>query len=225
MKILKTLTICSILLAAGPVLASQWGGHNGTVYLSIDSAESIVSTATSPAKGDMGVLVDVSAVLTDLDPLLHDGERVMAVGGFEIKLGIEGVQDARIVNKDITVKHLDMSEDPAGCVAGLFPDLELKDGSAVLVTWKVLIPGPVRPVKFYIDASGVQSCAGLEGCADSGTCVLWSGSVQARQHGLLFSAGYVPAYLNWEGEADLSPVRGTTDWEDTGLFTLGTVVE
>jgi hypothetical protein len=142
-----------------------------------------------------------------------------------LKLGIEGAENPQVVSKTITIKHLDVSETPEGCVVGLFPDLGLKDGAAVLVTWKVLMRGPARPVKFVLDPSGVQSCDGLEGCAGSETYALWSGSVQARQHGLLFSAGYVPAYLNWEGEPDLTPVRGTTDWQDTGLFTLGSAAE
>lgn len=220
MKKMTTLVTCAALLAAAPTLASQWGGHHGTIYLSIDSTDAVVSVAGSPALGEMGVVVDVSAVLTDLDPLLQDGERVLAVGGFEMKLGIEGADDARVLEKTITVKHLDLSEDPTGCVVGLFPDLGLADGSAVLVTWKVLVPGEAKPVKFVLDPGGVQSCADLEGCDGSGTLALWSGSMQARQHGLLFSAGYVPAYLNWDGEKDLTPVRGKTDWQDTGLFTL-----
>jgi hypothetical protein len=220
MKTLTTLLTCAVLLAAGPVLASHWGGHHGTIHLSINSADEIVPVADAAGENDAGVLVEVTAVISDLQPLLFNGVRVMALGGFEIMLAIEGADDARVVSKTITEKHLDMSNDPASCVVGIFPDLTLKDGSSVLVTWTVWVPGPPHPVKFYLDPAGVESCESLEPCAGSGSPALWSGSLQARQHDLLFSAGYVPAYLNWEGEADLTPIHGTTDWSETGLFTL-----
>ncbi len=219
MKTATLITAC-LLLTVATAGASVWGGHHGTIHLSFDAAEPVAASTAEPL-GEAGVIVDVHAILTDLDPILHEGERVMACGGYELRLGIEGADDCRILSQTVPVKSLNTAEEPGACRVGLYPDIELRTGSALLVSWKVQIPGDAKPIRFVLEQDGVHSDANLEGAADSGSYALWSGSLQLRQHGLLFSAGFVPAYLNWDGEPDLTEIRGTVDWEETGHFTLG----
>lgn len=217
---IRLLVAAVVLLTAAAATASEWGGHHGTIYLSFDAGPDVRSVADMEAIEGAGVLVDVHAVLTDLDPILYGGERVLGVGGFELKLAVEGADDARIVGQEVSIKHFDVAEGPEACMVGLFPDLPLVTGSATLVTWQVLIPGEPRPVRFVLDPSGVVSDRSMSDAAVSGSYALWSGSMQLAQHGLLFSSSFVPAYLNWEGDADLTPVSGKGSWRDTGLFTM-----
>jgi len=70
-----------------------------------------------------------------------------------------------------------------------------------------------------LDPAGLRTCETTAGCPGSGTQAVWVASAVAGQAGLVFGAGWSPAYLNWEGEADRAVVRGATHWSETGLFT------
>ena len=207
--------LCPVLAFAG-----GWGGHNGTVHLSFAPPPELQPTLEAEAMGEMGNLVDVYAVLKDLLPLKHEGERIMAAGGYELRLRIEGADDARVISKTIATPHMDVAKDPAGVACGLQPDITFEEEGTVLVVWKVLVPGPTRPVSFHLDSVGLMTAEAVQKIKDSGTYAIWSGSLQNRQHGLLFSSGYVPAFLNTPGDPDLTERRGRGDWQDSGMFEL-----
>ena len=49
---------------------------------------------------------------------------------------------------------------------------------------------------------------------------MYVGSVPSYQMGDVFGAGYVPAYLNWDGEPDLQPQSGEASWQDVGIYEI-----
>ncbi len=218
----RLLTLCLFVALICPLAAgaSTWGGHNGTIHLGFAPPPDLQASTQAEAMGDMGVLIEVYAILKDTLPLQHEGESILATGGYEFRLRIEGANDARIISKNIPTTHFDVSEDAAGVTCGLQPDITFVEDGIVLVVWKVLIPGAPKPVSFHLDPDGVKSIAKSGPVHDSGSYAIWTGSLQNRQHGLVFSAGYVPAYLNTTGELDLAERRGLGDWQDSGKFQL-----
>jgi len=220
MKNHLTILLALVLLLPTTAGASDWGGHHGTIHLSFTPPPDLQPVSRGESMGEMGTVVEVFAVLKDLDPIKHEGERILAAGGYELRLRIEGADDARVLTKEIPTPHFDVSKDPAAVICGLQPDITFTAQGVVLVVWKVLIPGAPHPVSFHLDPAGVRSLTGIESAAESGSYAIWSGSLQNRQHGLLFSAGYVPAYLNADGDVDLTERLGTGHWSDRGMFTV-----
>lgn len=209
---------------AAPAAASLYGGHNGTVRLSFapgDSAagDTLQAVRTAAAAGPEGVIVDLYAVLDGVERILYQKQQVRALGGFELKLKIEG-GPAEIIAQEFPVRAWNMVQTPGHCYAGVYPELPLRDGRGVLVHWRVRFPETPRNVRFALDPAGLYSCETLDKCPESGAQVLWAGSAVARQEELIFAAGWAPAYLNWEGTPSLAPVAGTWSWRDTGLFTV-----
>ncbi|HPF35574.1 MAG TPA: hypothetical protein P5571_02145 [Candidatus Krumholzibacteria bacterium] len=216
----------AILLAALLFLATSagavtWGGELGVVHLSFQPAPDVQPVLEQePAQG-LGLLVDVYAVMMDMDPVRYRGERVLAAGGYEMRLRVEGAEGAQVLGKEIPVNNLDVAPDNAGIICGLQPDITFQDKGVVLAKWRVRIPGDnPKPVSFHLDPEGAVSHRGVAGAEDAAPYMLWTGSLQNRQHGLMCAAGYVPAWLNPEGEPDLTPRHAKVSWRDTGLFTL-----
>jgi len=209
-----------LLICAAPAGAITWGGHLGQVHLSFAPAPDVQPVLAKEPEPGLGLLVDVYAVMMDVDPVLYEGERVLALGGYEMRLRVEGAEDAQVLSKEIPVTHLDVAKDTAGIMCGLQPDITFLDEGVVLAKWQVRIPGDeARPVSFHLDPAGLRSHKGVADAEDAGAYMLWTGSLQNRQHGLMFAAGYVPAWLNPDGDPDLTPRHGRTSWRDTGHFT------
>lgn len=181
------------------------------------TGDSLVVAATT-AGGPRGALIDLYAVLDDVALLYWNGLQLRALGGIEFALRIEG-GEAMIVGQEFPLRAFNVRSEPGRLSAGLFPELALRDRRATLVHWRIYLPGTPRNLAFRLDPAALGTCATLEGCPGSGSQALWTGSPVSEMAGLIFSAGYTPAYLNWEGEPDLAVVRGRGDWCETGLFT------
>ncbi len=181
------------------------------------TGDSLVVAATT-AGGARGALIDLYAVLDDVALLYWNGLQLRALGGIEFALRIEG-GEAMIVGQEFPLRAFNVRPEPGRLSAGLFPELALRDRRATLVHWRIYVPGTPRNLAFRLDPAALGTCATLEGCPGSGSQALWTGSPVSEMAGLIFSAGYTPAYLNWEGEPDLAVVRGRGDWSETGLFT------
>lgn len=208
------------LLLAVPAAAVTWGGDLGRVHLSFAPAPDLRPVLEQEPEPGLGLLVDVYAVMKDVDPVLFAGERILAIGGFELRLRVDGPPGVQVLAKEVPIAHLDVAEDAAGIMCGLQPDMTFTDEGIVLARWQVRIPGEKTvPVSFHLDPAGTRSSRGVPEAEGSDPFMVWTGSLQTGQHGLMFSAGYVPAWLNPDGEPDLAPRAGKISWRDTGLFT------
>jgi len=181
------------------------------------AGDSLVVAATV-AGGPHGSLIDLYAVLDDVALIHWNGLQLRALGGIEFALRIEG-GTAFIVGQDFPLRAFNVQSEPGRLSAGLFPELALRDRRATLVHWRIYAPGTPGNLAFRLDPAALRTCGTLEGCPESGSQALWTGSAVSEMAGLIFSAGYTPAFLNWEGEPDLTVVRGRVDWSETGLFT------
>ncbi|MHB8078048.1 MAG: hypothetical protein ACYDIE_02170 [Candidatus Krumholzibacteriia bacterium] len=170
------------------------------------------------AGGPRGSLVDLYAVLDDVALVHWNGLQLRALGGIEFALRIEG-GPAFIVGQDFPLRAFNVLSEPGHLSAGLFPELPLRDHRATLVHWRIYLPGTPHDMVFRLDPGALRTCGTMEGCPESGSQALWTGSPVSEMAGLIFSAGYTPAVLNWDGEPDLAVVRGRVDWNETGLFT------
>ncbi len=86
----RCLVAAACVVLAAPAVASTWCGQNGVVRLSFTQGEELTSVTTA-APGESGVtLVDVWAYLDEVEPMARDGEVFLGIGGFELKLVIEG---------------------------------------------------------------------------------------------------------------------------------------
>lgn len=207
--------LCSLLaVGAG---ASDWGGHYGTIRLVFDPVN-LDAVAEVEALPQVGVLVDLYAVLWDLEDCAFAGEALNTVGGYELKLVVEGAP-WKVLSQTLPEKNFNAATEPGTVQCGVFPGVNFVDGPAQLVHWQLLIEGDARNVVFRLDPAGARSCATVPDCADSGTYAIWAGTSSAKQHGLLLSAGYMPAYLNWDGEfPPLEAVHGTGTWQERGFI-------
>jgi len=209
-------------LAAAPpfAAAADWAGHYGDVRLSFTPGPQATHVARRDSLPVVGTMIDLYALLTVPEIVRADGEQVLTVGGLELKLAADGAPGWKVFSQEINGKHINVGPEPGSVAVGLFPGLTFEGGMVQIVHWVVQVPGLARDVVFRLDPAGARSCPTLPGCPESGTCALWAGAVAANQHGLLFSAGYVPAYLNpTDPEPDLTPVRGKVDWRERNLVT------
>ncbi len=200
--------------------AGDWAGHYGDVLLSFTPGPVPTHVARRDSLPVVGTLVDLYALLAVPEIVRARGEQVLTVGGIELKLAVDGAPGWKVLEQEITGKHINVGPEPGTVTAGLFPGLSFEGGMVQVAHWVVQVPGRARDVVFRLDPAGARSCAGLPGCGESGTFALWAGAVAANQHGLLFSSGYVPAYLNpSQPESDLTPRRGSVGWRERGLVT------
>ncbi len=219
-RIVRIFCLAAVVCAAFalPAAASYWSGHNGTIHLSFSEGDTLKATTTAePMPGLDAILVDLYAVIADLDPVVWKGELIASMGGFEFQLAVEGAE-FEVMGKEYSFKHFDAATEPFRCQVGIYPGVSLLSPRVTLVHWTLKLPADARNVKFALDPVGCPSCLKTEGCAADGPPAIWAGTIAADTAGFIFGAGYVPAYLNWEGEADLTPVRGTGDWSESGYF-------
>lgn len=213
------LILVAALAVAAPAAAVTWCGDLGTVHLSFSPPDDLTPSLEAEPTQGLGLVVDVYAVLRALEPVAHQGERILAAGGFELELRIDGAPDAEVLLKEVPIRNIDVAKTKASAYCGLMPDVTLTEAGVTLVHWQVRIPGEeVRPVSFHLDGSALTSAKGVaeaEGCAAQ---AFWSGSLQNKQHGLLFGAAYVPAHLNPDGKPDTTPRHGKAAWRDVGVL-------
>jgi len=211
--ILILMAAAAALIAAAPVSASEWAGHNGVVRLSFSDGDTLAPVLEQHADTPVGVILDLYAVMTDVDPVVWNETAVEALGAFELKLIVEGAQP-EFLSTDFPLECYNMGREPGSCVVGVFPEIRLYDGGpAVLVHWRLRFP------------EGLVGARGTDGFTEDATYALWAGSREAKHAGLIFSAGYAPAYLNFTGEPDLSVVRGEGDWREIGVVTEAAAAE
>jgi hypothetical protein len=215
----RALLISAVLLAvvpAGMAHATRWAGENGIVRLAFDEGEQLETVKTVAPDEHGTVTVDVYAVLSDVDPITVQGERFLAVGGFELKLMVEGAEPL-IVDETYPFPHFNVSQEKGACMVGISPGQSLVDGRATLVHWRLMFMGDPKNVRIGLDPAGLHSCRTLPDCPDSGTQALYVGTADSQLNGVMFGAGYAPAFLNWEGEPDTEPVRGHAPWQKVGI--------
>lgn len=213
----RCLVALACVVLAAPALASTWCGQNGVVRLSFTGGEDLVSVTTA-APGEGGVtLVDVWAFLDEVEPMARDGEVFLAIGGFELKLVIEGAKGT-VVKQEFPFPRLSIGKEMGHCVVGIDPSARLVHGRTELVHWQVMFPQPPQKVIFRLDPEGLPSCKTVEGCPGSGSFALYTGTVDAKQVSDMFGAGCVPAYLNWPQAPEVKPLRGTSPWREVGVY-------
>lgn len=215
---MTAMAVLAILGAGAAARASTWCGENGLIRFSFAEGDTIVeSLVTGEPQGGMTV-VDVTAWLTDMDPVARNGDAFLRVGGIELKLKIDGAE-ANIIGQDFPdPKALNVGAEPGSIAAGFHPGLRCGAGYVKLVHWKVLLKGRPRNVRFGLDGTNLRSCGTMEGCPAAGTQALYAGADAANQLDYLFGAGYVPAWVNADGEPDVTPVTGKVSWRDVGAF-------
>jgi hypothetical protein len=214
----RYLMIAACLVLAAPALASTWCGQNGVVRLSFAQGDDLKSVTTA-APGEGGAtLVDLWAYLDEVEPMAHDGEMFLAIGGFEMKLVVEGAAGT-VVKQEFPWPRINIGSEPGYCIVGIDPSARLVNGRTELVHWQVMFPQPPQKVIFRLDPDSLPSCKTVEGCPGTGSFALYTGTVDAKQVSDMFGAGCVPAYLNWPQPPEVTALRGTSSWRDVGVYT------
>ena len=205
------------LLMVTVATATDWCGENGLVRLSFTEGEELQAVKTVETSGKGITTIDLYAYITDMDPVKRDGEAFMGIGAVEFNLVIEGAEGF-ITSQIFAMANRSVGRKPGEVMVGLDPGLPVKGGSTQVVHWKVLFQGNPENVVFRLDHKELLSCVRTEGCPDAHPLALYTGNDASKQLGSLFGAGYVPAYLNFRGEPDLTPVRGKQTWQDVGIY-------
>ena len=201
--------------ATAPAAASNWCGENGVIRFSFAAGPEL-QPVLHAAPDEHGLTrVDLYVWLTDVEPVALDGEAVLAVGGFEFELEVEGAE-AFVQGKEFPGEGINVAQDAWGCIIGLMPDPVLEDGKTFLARYSLLFQGEPENVRFDLRDEAIISCATLEGCPGSNTQALWIGPRESDMLSEIFGAGVQPAWLNPTGAPDLTVVRGTSGWRDVG---------
>jgi len=218
---LRISIVTAVLIASAATAgASTWAGQLGTIRLSFSEGPEFEHVLRSEPLPRVGVIVDLYALMTDLPPVVFNKERILSVGGYELQLKVDGAE-WKILKTDLPELSVNAGTTKGCLYVGKYNGIEFVDGVAQLVHWRLQLLGELENVVFSLDPAGLNSCQVIEGCPDTGTQAIWTGSGASNQVGLVFGAGYVPAYLNWTcDELDLTPVRGTVEWEELGLVSL-----
>ncbi len=215
---LTALVALAVLGAGRPAAASTWCGENGLIRFSFVEGDTIVEhLVTGEPQGGV-TIIDVTAWLSDLDPVSRNGDAFLRLGGAELKLKITGAE-ASIIGQDFfDPRALSIGSVSGNVAVGFHPGLRCGPGFVKLVHWKVLFQGRPANVRIGLDGTDLRSCATQPGCPESGTQALYVGADAANQLDCMFGAGYVPAWVNPEGEPDMTPVTGKVSWRDVGVF-------
>ena len=207
------LGVAALLLAAAPAAASNWCGENGLIRFSFAEGPDLQPVLHVEPDANGITQVDLWVWLSDVEPMALEGEAILAVGGFELELVVEGAE-AFVTGKEFVAEGLNVARDQWGCILGLNPNPRLEDGRCLLVRYSLLFQGKPQDVRFSIRPEGIVSCGTVAGCEGSGTRALWIGPSDADLLSEIFGAGCVPAWLNPTGEPDLTPERGDSGWRD-----------
>ena len=215
--LITLVSLGGLVSLAGPTAASDWCGENGLIRLMFTVEDERTAVLSAIPGQDGTTRVELYAYLDDLTPLHRDQEALVAIGGFELTLQIEGA-DGFIVAEGFPFKVINVGRRPGECIVGIDPGQKLLPGGTELVHWTVVFAGNPRNVVFRLDQAGSLTCRKLAGCAESGTYAVYVGTVVSGQVGDVFGAGYTPAYLNWDSQPDLTPLTGVESWQDVGRY-------
>lgn len=213
-----TLVLLAAVLLPVSAGATVWCGENGLFRFSFVEGDSLVTVLHTEEPAGEVSFFDVYCWLTDIDPVTREGEAFLHVGGFELKLTITGAE-VFILEQNFPSEVLNLGKELGHIAAGMHPEQRIRDGKVLLVTWKIMIKGPVENVRFGLDPTGLMSCQEIKGCEQNEPPALYVGNESSRQEGLLVGAGYVPAWINPTGEPDQAPLRAKQNWRDVGIFT------
>ncbi len=216
-RLIVVAIMTTVLALMSGVAQAEWCGENGVVRLSFTQEGELQSVATATPNETGLTMVDLYVFLDDVDPVEHAGERFLNVGGFELKLKIEG-SEASILEQGFPEKIMNVGPETGWCLVGIDGGAQIKDGRAYLMRWKIAFPGKPENVVFSLDPAGVVSCHQIPECSESGIQALYVGTLPSKQAGLLVGAGCVPAYLNWDGEPDLTPIHSKVSWTELGVL-------
>ncbi len=205
------------LAFAVPAGATTWCGENGLVRFSFVAGDSLVQVFDSGPAENGVTKVDLYAWLTDYDHVKHDGEVMTALGAYELSLKITGAE-AYIIKQELPGEGFNVGKAQGTLAYGLADGLSLTPGRVMLAHWQIMFQGRPEDVRFGLDPAELQSCAKTEGCPGSGAQALYVGAASCNQLDMMFGAGYVPAWLNPIAGPDLTPVRGTSPWQEVGVF-------
>lgn len=216
-KFFMALTLTSLVLVAGAASASTWCGDNGVIRFSFAEGDSLVTVLESGEPENGVTTFEVYAWLTDITPVATDGEAFLHLGGMELILDISGAE-AFILEQEFPSKALNLGNEMGKIAAGMSPGEKIENGKVMLVRWKIMIQGRPENVRLGLDGTGLQTCQTLEGCPECEPQALYVGNEGSRQVGIVFGAGYEPAWINPTGEPDQTHVTGKCSWKDVGIF-------
>lgn len=215
--LLVALSILSLVGLAATAAASTWCGKNGVLRLSFTEGEELTQVqALAPDQTGL-TTVELYAILADREPVAHEGEQFLTIGGFELMLVVEGAEPI-FKSEVFPEQSFNMSRVQGACRVGIFPGQAIQPQGTTLAHWTLLFAGEVANVKFSLEADWCPSCPGLVGCLDSQTYALYTGTPDAKMSGMMFGAGYAPAYLNWADQPALEAVAGQQTWAEVGVF-------
>ncbi len=206
-----------VMFTMGSAAASDWCGENGLVRLSFTEGDELQPVKTVETDGKGVVTVDLYAYLTDMDPVKKNGEAFLGIAAVEFTLVIEGAEGF-ITSQEFAMINRTVGRRPGEVMVGFDPGLPVNDGQTQVVHWEILFQGNPKNVVFSLDPDALLSCTRTEGCSEGRPYALYTGNDACKQLGSIFGAGYVPAYLNYEGEPDLTPLRANQTWRDVGLY-------
>lgn len=209
--------IVPVLAFACGATASTWCGENGTIRFDFAEGDDPV-TVLETGEPEGGVTrVQVRCWLDGLDPVAHDGEAFLYIGGFELSLDIGGAE-AFILKQELPEGSLNLGKKSGQIAAGIHPGEKIIDGRVLLATWELMFQGRPENVRIGLDPAGAHSCTTMDECPDGETPAIYVGNEGSRQLKFMFGAGYEPAWINPAGEIDQEPVRGPRSWRDVGVF-------
>ncbi len=213
------LTVILALAAMGmasSALATVWCGENGVVRLSFTEGKPL-DAVREITVGEKGVTtIDLYAYLSDMDPLQKDGEAFLSLSALEMTLVIEG-GEGFFTGQEFPMANRSLGRRPGEIIAGFYPGLPVTNEGTLLVHWQILFQGTPQNVVFKLDSKAGVTAERSPEIKEAGSFALYTGSESSQQLGDLFGAGYVPAYLNFEGEADLTPLKGKVSWQKAGV--------
>ncbi len=215
----KTLVLALLLVlgSAASAVASGWVGENGLVRLSFAEGKEIQSVKTQEA-GDGGLtLVDLYAYLTDVDPVKLNGEVFLGLGALEMTLKIEGAEGS-IVKQEIPAPNHSLGRGNGEIISGLPNGIILEEDATLLVHWQIMFKGKPENVVFCLDLEGGITRFRSPDVKAAQPYALYTGRLISHQQGTLFGAGCVPAYLNFTGQPDLTPLHTKESWQDIGVY-------
>ena len=212
-----TVVLLALVLLPATSGATVWCGENGLFQFSFTEGDSMVTVLHLEESAADVTFVDIYGWLTDVDPVVREGDVFLHVGGYELKLTISGAEYF-ILEQNFPSEILNIGKELGQIAAGLHPEQKIHDGMVQLVHWQVMFKGPVKNVRIGLDPSGLMSCEEIRGCRESQPPALYVGNEGSRQEGLLVGAGYIPAWINPTGEPDQVPVTGKQTWQDADIF-------
>lgn len=212
----KMILVLALMVAASSSIAAEWCGENGLIRLSFAEGKELQAIKNTDAESGV-TMVDLYAYLTDVDSVKKDGEVFLGIGALEFSLVVEGAE-AFIVSQEFPMMNFSVGRRPGEIVVGFDPGIVLEKDHTQLVHWQIMFQGNPENIVFRLDSEAGVSCATTPGCPEAAPFGLYTGTESSHQVGSFFGVGYVPAYLNWKNDPDLTPQHGKQTWQQVGDY-------